>query len=319
MPDTSSEFDSVLFPLAQAGRGEPETWQFDHNNFQEYLAARLLARQPLSVIKDFISFEPDYPKIIPSWTNTLSFLLSILDSDGATFTGLIEWVERIEPEIIFQSEPDKIPIAVRESYLKDIFEVYKQKEIAIDYEKFSFRQLARFGQSDETVRYLMDQADTANGTATLVNALSLLRYVKVPYDQRERATRLFERYATDTAQNGYVCYLAFLALTDHGFNSRRLIDRVVSAARSSPDDHVRHGLYYMILNSKNLDDNIDVFFEGIEHTGGIDPTGGSFTLREGLDQVQDPGALKLILAHIKSRPGLWSRRTFLRGSPSYRG
>jgi hypothetical protein len=311
VPDTSSRTLIRYCSLWHKQGTDEVAWQFDHNNFQEYLAARLLARQPLAVIKDFISFEPDYPKIIPSWTNTLSFLLSILDSDGATFPGLIEWVQQIDPEIILQAEPDKIPTSVRESYLKQIFEDYKRKGIAINYEKFSFRQLARFGQSDNIVRYLMDQAEAADGAATLVNALSLLRYVRVPLDQRERASRLFERYATDTAQDGYVCYLAFLALTDHGFNSRELIDRVVSAARSSTDDQVRHGLYYMILNSKCLDDNIDVFLEGIEHAGGVDPTGGSITLGEGLDQAQNPSAVKLILAHIKSRPGLWSRRTFL--------
>ena len=311
VPETSSRTLMRYCSLWQKQRADESTWQFDHNNFQEYLAARRLARQPLHVIKDFISFEPDYPKIIPSWTNTLSFLLSILDSDGATFTGLIEWVQQIEPDIILQCEPDKIPTSVRESYLKQIFEDYNRKGIVIDYEKFSFRQLARFGQSDDVVRYLMDQADAADGTATLVNALSLLRYVKIPYDQAKRASRLFERYATDATQNGYVCYLAFLALTDHGFNSQEFIDRVVAAVRSSSDDHVRHGLYYMILNSKYLDDNIDVFLEGIEQTGGVDPTGGSVTLGEGLDQAQSPGAVKLILAHMKSRPGLWSRRTFL--------
>jgi len=311
IPDAGSRYLIEFCALWEKREAEEVTWQFDQNNFQEYLAARLLARQSLSVIKGFISFEPDYPKIIPSWTNALSFLLGILDPTDAKFTGLIEWVERIEPEIMFQSEPDKIPIAVRESYLKDIFEVYKQKEIAIDYEKFSFRQLARFGQSDETVRYLMDQADTANGTATLVNALSLLRYVKVPYDQRKRAAELFEQFATDDNQDGYVRYLALLALTDHRFNSQDIVDRVLTVARSSSDDHVRHGLYHLILSSRSLDDNIDVFLDGIEHTGGIDPTGGITTLGEGLDKAHTPHAVKLILAHIKSRPGLWSRRTFL--------
>jgi hypothetical protein len=311
VPD-SFKRDLIEYCTLWHKRGAEEvTWQFDHNNFQEYLAARLLARQPLSAIKSFISFEPAYPKIIPSWTNALSFLLSILDSGNTKLTDLIEWVGRIEPEIIFHSEPDKIPIAVRQSYLREIFQEYKHKEIAIDYEKFSYRQLARFGQSAETVRYLMDEADGATAVATLVNAISLLRYVKVPYEQRERAAALFERYAKDANQEGYARYVALLALTDHSFNSREVIDRIISAARSSTDDHVRHGLYYMILKSKYLDDNIDVFLDGIEHAGGIDPTGGSTTLAEGLDSTRTPRAVNLVLSHMKSRPGLWSRRTFL--------
>jgi hypothetical protein len=311
VPDSAAR-DLIEYCTLWHKRGAEEiAWQFDHNNFQEYLAARLLARQTLSVTKSFMSFEPDYSKIIPSWTNALSFLLSILDSGASKFTHLIEWVKRIDPETLIHAEPDKIPIAIRESYLRNIFEDYKRKEIAIDYEKFSHRQLARFGQSDETVRYLMDEADAPAGVATLINAISLLRYVMVPFDQKERASALFERYAKDANQEGYARYLALVALTDHSFNSRELIDRVVSAARSSPNDHVRHGLYYMILNSKYLDDNIDVFLDGIEHAGGIDPTGGRTTLAQGLTNARTPDAVKLVLSHMKGRPGLWSRRTFL--------
>jgi len=52
-------------------------WNFEHNNFQEYLAARILSRQPLEIIKKFTFLPPDYKVIIPSWLNTLSFLVSI--------------------------------------------------------------------------------------------------------------------------------------------------------------------------------------------------------------------------------------------------
>jgi nucleoside phosphorylase/predicted NACHT family NTPase len=294
-------------------RGDEEiTWQFAHNNFQEYLAARVLAHQTLSAIKDFISFEPDYPKIIPSWTNTLSFLFSILSSNDPKFFELLKWVERIEPEIIVKSEPDKVPIAVRHSFLKRVFDDYKQKEIVIDHEKFSYRELARFGQSNETVNFLMDEAGAPANTATLINAVSLLRYTSIPYSQKGRAVTLLERLATDADQDAYARHLALFALTDHGFNSREVIDRVVSKARSSDDDHVRLGLYYLILHSKHLEDNIDVFLEGIEHAGGLRRTASEMvTLGEGLDNAKTPRAVKLILLHLRANPGLWSRRTFL--------
>jgi hypothetical protein len=74
--------------------GELVTWKFEHNNLQEYLAAKSLSRLPLESIKDFISFKPDYRKIIPSWINTVSFLLSISDDPN-----LLSWILEIEPEI----------------------------------------------------------------------------------------------------------------------------------------------------------------------------------------------------------------------------
>jgi predicted NACHT family NTPase len=294
-------------------RGDEEiTWQFTHNNFQEYLAARVLSRHPLSVIKDFISFEPDYPKIIPSWANSLSFLFSILSSDEPKFSELLEWVESIEPEAIVKSEPDKIPVTVRHAFLKRVFDDYKQKEIVIDHEKFSYGELARFGQSNKTVDFLLNEVDAPANTATLINALSLLRYTIIPYSQKTRAVTYLEQLAADADQDPYARHLAIFALTAHGLNTKEVIDRVVSAVRSSDDDHVRLGLYHMILHSKYLEDNIDVFLEGIKHAGGLRRTASEIiALEEGLDNAKTPRAVKLILAHFRDNPGLWSRRTFL--------
>ncbi len=56
--------------------GTLTTWQFEHNNFQEYLAAKALSKKPLQVVKTVVSFKPDFKKVIPSWINTLSFLLN---------------------------------------------------------------------------------------------------------------------------------------------------------------------------------------------------------------------------------------------------
>ena len=52
------------------------TWQFEHNKFQEYLAAKKLADYPIEVIKELVSFG-NSERIIPSWISTLSFLVSI--------------------------------------------------------------------------------------------------------------------------------------------------------------------------------------------------------------------------------------------------
>lgn len=290
---------------------EEVTWQFDQNTFQEYLAARVLARHSLPIIKAFVSFEPDYPKLIPSWANTLSFLVSILDSNDPRFTELIQWIEAIEAEVIVKFETDKIPSAVRESYLQHIVEDYKKKEIVIDQEKFSYRELARFGQGDKTVRYLIGECDAAPNTPTLINVLRLLRHVTLPYNQRRSATDLFERYATDPSQKGYVRHLASVALVDQGLAAKDALDRIVSANRESHDEDVRHGLYYLLVNSRYLDDNIDVFLDGIVQAGGFGSEAGSTSmLFEALRRAHSPKAVKLVLAHMKKHPGLWSGRTF---------
>jgi hypothetical protein len=285
---------------------EGVSWQFDQNSFQEYLAARVLARQQLATIKSFVSFEPEYPKVIPSWTNTLSFLVSILDSSDTNLGELIRWLQEIEPEVIFKFEPDKIPEALRFSYLKRVVEDYKQKEIVFDYEKFSYHELARFGQSDESIQYLIQEAHISSNNATLINVLNLLRFMKLPHSHREAAGSLFERLAVDKGSEGHIRYLASLALADHSFISREVISRVVAANRDSSDDEVTHGLYYMLVNSKYLEDNVDVLLDGIQHASGME-SGQTTMIGQGLDSVRSPEAIKLILAHMKKHPRLWSR------------
>ena len=133
--------------------GEIVTWQFEHNNFQEYLAARVLSYQSLEIIKDFISFKPDHLKIIPSWINTLSFLLSISDDHD-----LFHWILDNGPELAVKSEPDKIEIATRIRIFKEIFNNYKVKQIWIDRDKFRYSELAQFGQSDEIIDRIKPEA-----------------------------------------------------------------------------------------------------------------------------------------------------------------
>jgi hypothetical protein len=287
---------------------EEVSWQFDQNSFQEYLAARVLARHPLPTIKSFVSFEPEYPKVIPSWTNTLSFLVSILKPGDPKLTGLIEWLEEIEPEVIIKFESDKIPEAVRVSYLKSIIEDHKRKEIVFDYEKFSYHELARFGQSDEAIRYLIEEANSSANVAMLVNILNLLRFMSLPHNQRQAAGSLFETLVTNRDLDGHVRYLASVALADHGFTSDEVIDRIVAANRDSTDDEVKHGLFYLLVNSKYLEDNIDVLLDGIQYANGMGGTVGHSTiLGQGLDSVRTQEAMKLIFAHMKAHPNLWTR------------
>lgn len=82
VPDKTTRAQIKQFTMFESNKREPLEWQFEHNNIQEFLAARLLTRQPIETVKDFISFGPDYRKVKPSWVNTLSLLFSILEPDS---------------------------------------------------------------------------------------------------------------------------------------------------------------------------------------------------------------------------------------------
>lgn len=289
---------------------ETVTWQFEHNNFQEYLAAKVIARQSFSVIKDFVSFEPAYPKIIPSWVNTLTFLISIVDQKAPLFGSLFDWLKTIEPEIIFKFEHDKIDSLTRLTYFKQIFNEYKEKGEPIDSDKFNYRELARFGRSVEAVKFLLTEGENATNADVLANTIHLLQYLQIPHSQKERATRFLVRHATDSEQDPYVRQLALDTLADLGLNSKEVLGQIVPVARLSHDYSVRSGLYHLLFSSDQFEDYIDVFIEDIDGILESASMGsGRYYLGLGLDKAKTPRAVQMILSGLKDNTSSWRHRS----------
>jgi len=301
---------------------EPAQWQFDHNNFQEYLAARALSRQTLVVIKSFISFAPDWVKIIPTWANTLSFIVSILDKEGSLFDELIRWILTIEPELAVKFEVDRLDDETRMKIFTGIFSEYKEKKIWIDRHKYEYRELAQFGQSPSACEFLISEAENSNHYTTLANAIELLRYSDVPSSQKPRVTRLLLSQAL-TQSNGYVQNRALLAMADLGLNSQEVVKQVVPVLRTSESDWIRYGLYYFLYNSDFLDENIDVFLDGIKYVARMRASSlgedsharlmdESWHLSLGLERVSSPESIVRILAYFEASKEDLNNPTFVR-------
>ena len=283
--------------------GESLKWQFEHNNIQEYLAAKALSRQSLSIIKDFVSFKPEHRKIIPSWVNAVSFLLSISDDSS-----LFDWILEIEPEICLKFEPDKIAKIQRIKIFKDIFSRYKEKQIWIDRDRFKNDELARFGQFEEIIEFLLTEAENAAHQTTLGNAIKILAAMLIPPDFKDRAVDLLKRTALNNLNieiNESIQSNALIALSDLKFDSKDVVERIVSKLRSSKSDWVRYGLYYFIHNSEFLDEFLDVFIDGISCASMNFSSGGTsrlsnerWELKQGLKKVQSFNSARKILDYF---------------------
>jgi GTPase SAR1 family protein len=278
-------------------------WQFENNSIQEYLAASSLSRQPLSVIKDFVSFRPEYKKIIPSWVNTVSFLFSLSDDSN-----LINWILEIEPEICLKFEADRIQKETRIKIFKDIFNRYKEKKIWIDRDRFRNDELARFGQSDEILNFLLNEAEKAHHHTTLGNAIEIITAMNIPPDFKDRTRDLLEMVAINNFNipvNDSIQCTGLIALSRLGFDSKNVVERIVSKLRGSKSDWVRYGLYYFLHESDFLDDFIDVFLEGIPYvsmdfsSGGLTRLGNEiWELKQGLKKTKSPHAVKQIMIYF---------------------
>ena len=86
----------------------------------------------------------------------------------------------IEPEITIKFEPYRIERSVRIAIFKKIFNNYKDKKIWIDRDRFRYDELARFGQDNEIIDFLISEAKNAAHYTTLSNAIEILAHMKIP-------------------------------------------------------------------------------------------------------------------------------------------
>jgi GTPase SAR1 family protein len=178
---TSAEFNSLKYCTAFKKKDvEEDIWQFEHNNIQEFLAAKALSNLEFEKVVQFISFAPNYEKLIPSWVNTLAFLFSILNPKRELFEKLLQWILKHEKEVIVKFEADKVAEDLRVQIFRGIFNYYKTYDVWISSNKFSDRELARFGQSESNLYFLIEEIKSQDNTRTVhINAIRLLGYFQI--------------------------------------------------------------------------------------------------------------------------------------------
>ncbi|MEA5139955.1 NACHT domain-containing protein [Arcicella rigui] len=138
--------------------------EFSHNLFQEYLVAKLLARQSFDTIKKCISFEPDFIKVKPKWTNTLSSLFSLLPEDSDVFKNLLDFIIKSDHTLLIRFELEKISLGLRYGIFKKIIESPER-----DYLNYDSGELIKFAgiyENPEVVKYLIENISINNPKLT---------------------------------------------------------------------------------------------------------------------------------------------------------
>jgi len=284
-------------------------WQFEHNNFQEYLAARVLARFPLEKVKPCVSFGPEFSRIIPSWTNTVCFLLDLYPDST-----LLEWILSQEPEIVIHAEPSRVPFETRLSIFRTIIEDYKAKKTWIDCDRFDSGMLARFVDDrdrPDAALYLIDELEKAGDHIHIGNVVRVLQHLKsIPLSQRKRVEDLLLGIVLSDSMDDVSQHSALCALAHLDMNSGLTARRVVKHLRHAESDWVRYGLYYFLHNSDCLDEYVSVFLEGIvavhaSHRGGQESRlmNEGTELNRGLEKVSTFDGVCAIVDHFIQNPG----------------
>ena len=289
--DFSRELINYCTTWKKQGKNEV-TWQFEHNNFQEYLAAKKLSNLPIETIKKYISFGPDYDKINPSWISTIYFLISLYGNQD-----LIDWILIVNQKLCVKFESDIIDESKRIQIFMAIFDEYKSKKILIGGGWFESYELARFGQSHEVIGFLLNEAQNSVHYTTIVNSIELLCDLEIPLTERNEVKGFLIKYVLDSNCSELVQNHALRCLSVKNFDSKETIDQIVSILKLSEIESIRSGLYYLLSNSDHIDEYIDVFLYGVNFVFDRDVLSGSelMYLLKGLNNTKSPESIKKIL------------------------
>lgn len=239
-------------------------WEFEHNNFQEYLAAKFLSRLRIEQIQEFVSFKPELKKIKPSWLNTLSFLFSIVEPKSEKLDDLVVWIKTIEPDILIRFEKDKIDLKIREKLFKDIYEEYESKEIIIRNEKFESEDLALFvSDSFAIIEYLIAKINGTSNMLIISEALRMLPSFMNIDNYKSKIRDILLSKISQIELSNKIKYHCLYALSELKIFDSELTQEIEKFNSLESGQYIRAGFYKYLDNAIQIDDYLEVLLKGI--------------------------------------------------------
>lgn len=294
--------------LLYTGLFEYETqdkyWKFQHNNFQEFLAARLLAENDLELIKKIIAFAPEYNKVIPSWTNTLSFLSTLYPKDD-----LLSWLYKSQPEMLVKFERDRIPAELRHEIFVKIFNYYKQRKIWIDTDKYDLIELGKIASDAKSVEYLIKEVEIDQDHIIRANAIMMLGFIeRLEYEKSEQIKHLLLKLIAEHKAENLVTK-SINALNNLAFHDIDTISQIISALESCSNAHIRSCIYNLIHESKTSNVFVEFLLNGVQYIRtnyregkGTTLIDESYYLEKGLEQIDSEESITKLLKYFIINP-----------------
>lgn len=289
--------DQSIFSLSN------KQWMFEHNNIQEYLAASLFSQLPFDKMITLFTV-PVTNKIRPSWMNTLSFLVSILEN--GIRDRLVDWIVLHDPEVLVRFETGRIPDGIRFKIFKRIFEEITQKKTWIRNSNFSEEDLASFSSGIETRNYLLNYLNSEEDSNVhgQYNAIILLFYFTVsPKDSKKFSDQVFDfidrKYTKEELVYPAIILIGMLNLQD-----KTKTDHLIQKLSSETSRYYRAALYRLITLLGRNDEFASEFLKGIDLIDGMDNRVGpslmdeSMELTSGIESLEEMGSFQGVLEKL---------------------
>ncbi|RCH56842.1 hypothetical protein DJ568_03020 [Mucilaginibacter hurinus] len=221
-------------------------WRFIHHHMQEYLAAKVLARQTPDLVMGIITRDPAHTILRPSWAHTISFLIGILEQGDHLRQEIIDLLINNEPGLLMQFEPENISKEVRHAIFKKLMDSAGLQDKRLHRSKFEPIKLARFSQTEDNIRYAIDLLNSPKSDVQLSNILEVVAFYRLETfpTLKPALRRAVEQHLThDDEFTRYLAIRALIQLFRLKDNEYQLL---FDQFQSSSNSYIRYILFHSI-------------------------------------------------------------------------
>ncbi len=207
-----------------------DKWSFEHNNFQEFLAALKLSKYSWDIIAKIILLKNK--KLKPSWLNAFSFLLNLSDD----LDNLVDHFIKYDIESLIIAEPEKIEENLRSNIFKKIYNKHKEEATLIWLTPYTISQLFNFGNinsNNNLIEFLITELKAPKITKeTISNLVRLLTELDSPKKYKDEIINLFLSYLETESNHSFAISKTILeSFTKWKCFDKEIKDKMISNKR----------------------------------------------------------------------------------------
>ena len=269
-------------------------WQFTHNNFGEYLAAKYLSGCPLVKVQKLVSLGYLELGISKNWHHVLSYLLPICGGE------VWDWLLQQDFTLFLDTDWNRIPASDRSTILLREWEKSKRLHVWLQHQNYRLRDLAEFGMDYTVVKILLREICEPQDEISLKNAILLLGYSPVLYGcQKEAKEALIA--VLQSEQDSWIYERAIIALLNLELLDVKLLQELLRHFGKNKKSEVRYPLYAAIRLLGQADAQMEFLLEGLPYIINRDENrlgNESYELHMALLSVSEASAARRILGTL---------------------
>lgn len=298
---TDDEYQEII-PLKQRMLIKPSglfsrlngTWQFTHNNFREYLAARRLKTMTIESILKYCCVENE---IKPSWANTFGYLIGLSND-----VQLSSWAINNACETLIKYDPENIDASKHFEIFKKVFEKYERNYINSYEGLCSESELAYYACNTRCIDYLINKIYCPVNRFSLYNALCIIQYLPKSCGKQTAMRACLIKVCRDYPKNySSERQSAIRTICWQKLYNSDVTKVLMELFENSDDDFIRTGMYEYLVCANEQDKYVQFFLDGIRFITGSPILNGqrildeSWALLQGLKAMSSAESISSVL------------------------